>query len=95
MKSGPGPNYEDELPTPDELQEIREYIKQHRTTDAPLEVVLAGETPADDTVKAREIISSYAEVGLTWWIETIEGIDKLRPSIAAMRARIRRGPVAI
>lgn len=82
---------------PADLREIVAYIKEHRAGDDPFDVVCGGATPGDEPAKAAEIASSYAEAGLTWWLE---GIDPWRYGwqwegawpVAQMRERIRQGP---
>ena len=71
--------------TPDELAEQVAYLREHRTTDAPFEIAIAGATtgPEDDQPQA------YAEAGATWWLESIFG---LRGSDEELLARIEAGP---
>jgi alkanesulfonate monooxygenase SsuD/methylene tetrahydromethanopterin reductase-like flavin-dependent oxidoreductase (luciferase family) len=75
--------------TPDDVREIIAYVKEHRESDAPFDVVSGGLTPGDDPARATEIVAPYAEAGLTWWHE---GIPDLRVSFDAVRTRIRQGP---
>ena len=57
--------------TPAMLQETVSYIRQHRETDAPFDVVAAGATPGNDPARGEEIVASYAEVGANWWMEDV------------------------
>jgi alkanesulfonate monooxygenase SsuD/methylene tetrahydromethanopterin reductase-like flavin-dependent oxidoreductase (luciferase family) len=75
--------------TPDDVREIIAYVKAHRESDAPFDVVMGGSTPGDDPVRAAEIVAPYAEAGLTWWHE---GPARMDTSLEEIRARIRRGP---
>jgi alkanesulfonate monooxygenase SsuD/methylene tetrahydromethanopterin reductase-like flavin-dependent oxidoreductase (luciferase family) len=75
---------------PADLREIVTYIKAHRSTDSPFEVVAGGYTPGDD-------VASWAEAGATWWLEVLDpwrfGWEKQHPlPFAAMHARIHQGP---
>jgi alkanesulfonate monooxygenase SsuD/methylene tetrahydromethanopterin reductase-like flavin-dependent oxidoreductase (luciferase family) len=76
-------------PPPAVLGEIREYILQHRTSPAPFDLVIMGSTPGDDPKTARKKLATYANTGLTWWLETL---FRWRNSAEAMRQRIRQGP---
>jgi alkanesulfonate monooxygenase SsuD/methylene tetrahydromethanopterin reductase-like flavin-dependent oxidoreductase (luciferase family) len=77
------------LPTPDELRDIVAYVREHRTSDEPFDVVLAGATPGDDLARAREYLDPYEAAGLTWWHESLNG---WRAPFAYTRERIRQGP---
>lgn len=77
---------------PQDLQAIRAYIDDHRTTADPYDLVMTGTTRGDDSPKARKVVSSLAAGGLTWWLE---GLYARRDSLEAMRERIRQGPPPI
>ena len=72
-----------------DLEEIRTYIQQHRTTTTPFDLVMMGYTPGNDKTKAHKTVARYAAAGLTWWLESLFG---LRGSVEAMRSRVRQGP---
>jgi hypothetical protein len=75
--------------TPDEVREIIAYVREHRETDAPFDVVMGGLTPGDDPSRAAEIVAPYAAAGLTWWHE---GVPSLHTPLETARTRIRQGP---
>jgi probable F420-dependent oxidoreductase len=75
--------------TLEELHDMRAFIRQHRPTDVPFDLMVGGDVPVDDPVKAREILTAYAAAGVTWWIE---GIGEWRGDVDAMAAFIRGGP---
>jgi probable F420-dependent oxidoreductase len=75
--------------TLEELHDIRAFIQQHRPTNAPIDMMVGGDVPIGDPVKAREILTAYAAAGVTWWIE---GIGEWRGDVDAMAAFIRGGP---
>jgi alkanesulfonate monooxygenase SsuD/methylene tetrahydromethanopterin reductase-like flavin-dependent oxidoreductase (luciferase family) len=81
--------YEDPFPTPDDVRSVMSYIARHRTDDTPFDMVLAGETPGDDPGRAAAIVAPYAEAGVTWWLEALNGY---RGPLAVARERIRQGP---
>jgi alkanesulfonate monooxygenase SsuD/methylene tetrahydromethanopterin reductase-like flavin-dependent oxidoreductase (luciferase family) len=71
------------------LEEFREcvaYVRAHRTSDAPFEIVMSGETPLDRE-QGREMVRPFQEAGATWWIEGGYAL-----SFDAFRERIRSGP---
>jgi alkanesulfonate monooxygenase SsuD/methylene tetrahydromethanopterin reductase-like flavin-dependent oxidoreductase (luciferase family) len=71
-----------------ELQRMVAYLRSHRSDPAPFEVIVRNKLPMAEPSQEAERVASYAEAGLTWWLEGIEG----RNSLAAVRACIRRGP---
>lgn len=73
--------------SPEGLAEVRAYIDAHRDDpDAPYDVAVEGLTTAHD---AGEIVTGYAEAGMTWWLERIRPEDT---SPAEALARIAAGP---
>ncbi len=55
--------------TPSQLGVIVEYVQAHRRVAQPMEVVMEGEST--DAEHLGELCGSYAEVGLTWWVEKL------------------------
>lgn len=86
--------------TPDEWRDILAYIKQYRESDAPFDAVHGGATSGTDKVRDTELVASYAEAGVNWWIEDISPWrfgqgweDQWKPeSTRLMRERVRQGP---
>ncbi len=85
---------------PDDLREIAAYIGRYRTSNGRFDVVHGGATPGDDLEKAVNIVSPFAEAGVTWWVEDL-GPERFRPftydssyvwPVEEMRQRIRQGP---
>jgi alkanesulfonate monooxygenase SsuD/methylene tetrahydromethanopterin reductase-like flavin-dependent oxidoreductase (luciferase family) len=74
--------------TPDHIQEMKAYIDERRTQTTPYDIVMEGQTPGDDREAALAKISSWAEVGATWWIEAMWE----SPDLEVVRTRIRQGP---
>jgi alkanesulfonate monooxygenase SsuD/methylene tetrahydromethanopterin reductase-like flavin-dependent oxidoreductase (luciferase family) len=81
--------------TQTQMQEIIRYVASQPGYTAPFEVVHLGLTAGLDKAHDLEIILSYQQVGVTWWVE------KILPErwgnwtdwpLEAMRARIRQGP---
>ena len=79
------------------LRACLEYVRSHRSSDAPFDVVKTGITPGADQTRAREIIAGYEEAGVTWWLEAIApyryGKDFSEPwDLDALRERVLQGP---
>jgi alkanesulfonate monooxygenase SsuD/methylene tetrahydromethanopterin reductase-like flavin-dependent oxidoreductase (luciferase family) len=72
---------------PDALREVVAFIARQRTSTGPFDIVIRNKAPGDPARQAEQI-AIYAEAGLTWWLEGVEG----RAGIADVRARIRQGP---
>jgi alkanesulfonate monooxygenase SsuD/methylene tetrahydromethanopterin reductase-like flavin-dependent oxidoreductase (luciferase family) len=73
---------------PDEIREIVAYIQQHRTTDAPFDVVAAGYVGEMPSEEAADLLRRHAAAGVTWWQESFWWTDT--PDL--VRERIRQGP---
>jgi hypothetical protein len=80
----------------DDFKAAVAYTHQHRAISETFDVVMFGVTPGDDSARAAEVVTPYAEAGATWWEE---GINPLRfdqsgdrPALDAMRERIHQGP---
>jgi alkanesulfonate monooxygenase SsuD/methylene tetrahydromethanopterin reductase-like flavin-dependent oxidoreductase (luciferase family) len=58
--------------TPGEWRELLAYIQKHRTAATPFDAVHSGATPGDDLKQSAELVASYAEAGVTWWLEPID-----------------------
>jgi Luciferase-like monooxygenase len=77
---------------PDELGEAVDYVREHRTTNGPFEVIASGGTPLGEKGRAQDIVKSFEEVEATWWLEWL---DEQRGTFAQMREHIRQGPPKI
>jgi alkanesulfonate monooxygenase SsuD/methylene tetrahydromethanopterin reductase-like flavin-dependent oxidoreductase (luciferase family) len=55
---------------PEEIRDMKVFIEANRTDHTPFDIVMDGETPGDDNEKAILTIRKWADVGITWWIET-------------------------
>jgi alkanesulfonate monooxygenase SsuD/methylene tetrahydromethanopterin reductase-like flavin-dependent oxidoreductase (luciferase family) len=73
--------------TPEQIREMIAYIETYRTKPASFDVVVGGrmhEKPAE----AAELLTQYASVGVTWWLESFWPDTELN----YVRSVIRRGP---
>jgi alkanesulfonate monooxygenase SsuD/methylene tetrahydromethanopterin reductase-like flavin-dependent oxidoreductase (luciferase family) len=74
--------------SPDDIRDLSAYMREHRESGEPFEVVLGGSTPGKDPKGERAKVAAYAEAGVTWWVE---GFDWSNP-LPQLRERIRQGP---
>jgi alkanesulfonate monooxygenase SsuD/methylene tetrahydromethanopterin reductase-like flavin-dependent oxidoreductase (luciferase family) len=72
--------------TLDEFRTSVAYVYAHRTSTAPFDVAIGGETP-DDHQQAIAKIRSLQDAGATWWLEEPYGW-----SFEEFCGRIRKGP---
>jgi alkanesulfonate monooxygenase SsuD/methylene tetrahydromethanopterin reductase-like flavin-dependent oxidoreductase (luciferase family) len=84
----------------DELAQLREalaFVRSHRASDGPFDVVATGVTPGENPSQAAEFVSAYETAGATWWLEAIapyrigQGLEGAWP-VAALRERVAQGP---
>jgi alkanesulfonate monooxygenase SsuD/methylene tetrahydromethanopterin reductase-like flavin-dependent oxidoreductase (luciferase family) len=77
-----------QIMAPEDLRTIVAYVREHRRSKDPFDVVIGGRTP-DDPARAATLLAPYAGAGLTWWVE---GVHERFGTPDAHLARIRRGP---
>ena len=79
-------------PTPDEYVAMREWLAEHGARP-DIDIIMEGETPADDAEAAADIVGPFRDAGATWWLESRWGgfydPDKHR---AVVQERIAAGP---
>jgi alkanesulfonate monooxygenase SsuD/methylene tetrahydromethanopterin reductase-like flavin-dependent oxidoreductase (luciferase family) len=78
--------------TPADIQEMKAFIETHRTESTPFDIVMEGTTPSDDPGQAMAAIRPWAEVGVTWWIESRWQSSATPEGLQAVQERIRQGP---
>lgn len=74
------------IKTPEDIARAKAYIEAHRTRTAPIEIALGAKSEPGQSA----LVQSYADAGVTWWLENLSG---LRGSFAELMARIEAGPV--
>lgn len=78
--------------TPEHLRPIRAWLDEH-SPDRTIEIILDGETSADDAAAARDHVAALAEAGATWWHETRWEMPHYVPErMEQVRQRLRAGP---
>ena len=75
--------------SPAQISEMVSYIQRFRSPHEPFDVVHFGAAAGPRPAQAQTLIDSYAEAGVTWWIETL---PLEAPAFAPIRERVRRGP---
>ena len=75
--------------TLDEVKEIKRFIEQYRTDDAPFDYCISGVLRAKVLSEDRAIVAPYEEAGVTWWIEFVYSSTG---SVKRNTERIRFGP---
>jgi alkanesulfonate monooxygenase SsuD/methylene tetrahydromethanopterin reductase-like flavin-dependent oxidoreductase (luciferase family) len=68
---------------PDDIRAMREWLAEHGLDRPDFDIVMEGETPANDPARASEIVAPWAEAGCTWWIDARwqmphESADRMR-----------------
>jgi alkanesulfonate monooxygenase SsuD/methylene tetrahydromethanopterin reductase-like flavin-dependent oxidoreductase (luciferase family) len=85
LKAGAGFEYQ---MTPAEIADAMAYVRSERTQEGPFDVVHAGLLSGDPAADAA-LAASYADVGVTWWLEHIY---PGRMSLDEIHRFIRMGP---
>ncbi len=76
--------------TPEDVRAMKAYIAERRTE--PMDIIAEGETPGDDSAKAKSILRSWADAGATWWIEARWTEPRTDAGLKAIQRRIQQGP---
>ncbi|MGD0478223.1 MAG: LLM class flavin-dependent oxidoreductase [Nitrososphaerales archaeon] len=77
------------LPKPDDIRDILKFIGRRRANLEGFEIANIGWTSGVDRKRNLEKVSSYADAGITWWLESL---FTKRDSPEKMLKRIRLGP---
>jgi alkanesulfonate monooxygenase SsuD/methylene tetrahydromethanopterin reductase-like flavin-dependent oxidoreductase (luciferase family) len=78
-----------EVLTPGHVKVVSEYVREHRTVDAPFDLVVAGQRLMGSPrfgEKARE----FEHAGATWWLESFFTDEPV--SLEQFREEVRNGP---
>ena len=91
---GAFPHYRDEgragmIPA-EAVRDLAAFIAGQRAGMAPVDIVVRNKEPSGDVTSDAETAALYADAGVTWWLEGVEG----RHSVEAVRGRIGQGPPA-
>ncbi len=78
--------------TPTGIRAIKEFIDVRRSEETPFDIIVEGVTPLDAPEQGISIVSSFANAGATWWIESMWDIPG---GLDIVRARVKQGPPKI
>jgi hypothetical protein len=76
---------------PHEVEEMIGWLAWHGGERRQFDVIVEGETPADDPAGAAAIVARWGDAGASWWLETRWG-ERLGEQGAAARRRLEAGP---
>jgi len=77
---------------PDDIRAMRQWLNEQGSRP-DFDIITEGETPADDPVRATEIVAPWSEAGCTWWLETRWNPPAdPKPGTDEVRTRIEAGP---
>src|ERR1022692_450722 len=77
---------------PADARAVRDWLDGHGARP-DLDMVVDGETPADDQVAAAAKSADWAQAGCTWWLETRwADQDDLAAKMRQLRDRVAAGP---
>jgi Luciferase-like monooxygenase len=79
--------------TPDDVRAMLGWLREHGGVRPGFDVVMEGQTPAEDTARAVATVAPWAEAGCTWWIESrweLPHDDAER--MEQVRGRLEAGP---
>lgn len=85
--------------SPQHMKDINDLVREHRQNDEPFNMVLGSISTGDPSQDAG-LVAPYAEVGVTWWMESLiphrYNWNWQDPwPLKQMRDRIRLGPPVI
>jgi len=81
--------------TPEDVQEIRQFVNEQTSRSDTFDIVVEGQTPGNDPAAETDRVRNFAAAGATWWIEANWELSEKMHQAAAMDAvlgRIRLGP---
>ena len=83
--------------SPEDVYDLVAYIRQHRSSEDPFDIVTGGWSPGDDPAEAEARVAPYAKAGMTWWVESLDpwrfGWENGKDwPIEAICERVQQGP---
>ncbi|HEV2526947.1 MAG TPA: LLM class flavin-dependent oxidoreductase [Thermomicrobiales bacterium] len=79
---------------PDEIRERVAAVRALRDPGRPLDIIVEGETPADDPGRAADLVRPSAGAGATWWMESRWQVPAAHQA-RVIRERIEAGPLPL
>jgi alkanesulfonate monooxygenase SsuD/methylene tetrahydromethanopterin reductase-like flavin-dependent oxidoreductase (luciferase family) len=79
--------------TPDDVRDLIHWLDENGGRRPGFDVIMEGETPADDPDAAAEQVRPWAEAGATWWLDARWGLPRPDPEgWRAVSERLKAGP---
>jgi alkanesulfonate monooxygenase SsuD/methylene tetrahydromethanopterin reductase-like flavin-dependent oxidoreductase (luciferase family) len=79
--------------TPDDIRAMRTWLGDHGGARPDFDIIMEGETPAADPVKAAADVAVWADAGCTWWPETRWAMPHdASDQLEQVRDRLKAGP---
>lgn len=79
--------------TPDDIRAMREWLTDRGLSHPDFDIVVEGETPADDPTRAKDIVAPWVDAGATWWIDARwEMPHESEARMKQVRERLEAGP---
>ena len=73
--------------TPEEVQQLKQYVDKHRAESTPFDIVVGGQTPGGNRKQAMKKVAPFEKAGATWWLES-----SMMSSWDKLQKRIKQGP---
>ena len=77
--------------TPADIEAMVAWLRENGGAGSGFDVVMEGETPANDNDKAAEIVQPWADAGCNWWLDSRWAV-KDGDTATVVRERIEAGP---
>ena len=70
-----------------EVQQLKQFVDENRSSPDPFDIISGGQTPGGDRKRAANRVRPFAKAGATWWLESL-----MTSSWDKLRKRIKQGP---
>ncbi len=78
---------------PRDIEEMIGWLAWHGGERRQFDVIVEGETPADDPAEATATVTKFSDAGASWWLETRWGAPNHgAEKMAEVRRRLEAGP---
>jgi alkanesulfonate monooxygenase SsuD/methylene tetrahydromethanopterin reductase-like flavin-dependent oxidoreductase (luciferase family) len=79
--------------TPLDIRGMIAWIGEHRGSLTNFDIVMEGETPANNPARAAELVAPWRDAGCTWWLDARWELPHHSPEkMRDVRARLQAGP---
>jgi alkanesulfonate monooxygenase SsuD/methylene tetrahydromethanopterin reductase-like flavin-dependent oxidoreductase (luciferase family) len=77
---------------PNDIRAMKAWIDERRTATTPFDIIWEDDSPGDAPEAAATQVRTWADAGVTWWLESVWNRPRTADGIDGMRERIRQGP---